>query len=165
MDEAQQARVHFMNEAKVSYIASADRYQSFDQPDQEPEIPSDIITAFNEKYKGAKKVEWAIKEDRYKVNFRFEGHEMFTYLDRRGTWIKSFTKLELQDIPEPVSGYLESEFSEYELTKVYLKDTPEGQTFTVAAKGESEYVWLEFDRRWTTSEQSCFINPAYLDNI
>ena len=128
-DEAQQARVHFMNEAKVSYIASADMYQSFDQPDQEPEIPNEIINAFNDKYKGAKKVEWAIKEDRYKINFRYEGHEMFTYLDRHGTWIKSFTRLELQDLPEPVNSFLESEYSAYELTKVYLKDTPDGPIF------------------------------------
>ena len=72
-DEAQQARVHFMNEAKVSYIASADMYQSFDQPDQEPEIPRNILSSFDDKYEGAKKVEWAIKEDRYKINFQFEG--------------------------------------------------------------------------------------------
>ena len=58
----------------------------------------------------------------------------FTYLDRHGTWIKSFTKLASQDLPDPVSSYLESEFSDYQLTKVYLKDTPDGQSFTVAAK-------------------------------
>ena len=144
-DEAQQARVHFMNEAKVSYIASADMYQSFDQPEEEPEIPRDIVASFKDKYHGAKKVEWTIKEDRYKINFQLEGHEMFAYLDRHGTWIKSFTKLGLQDLPKPVNGYLESEYSNYELTKVYLKDTPNGQTYTVAAKGENEYVWLEFD--------------------
>lgn len=144
-DEAQQARVHFMNEAKVSYIASADVYQSIEDPEQEPEIPRNIIASFKDKFSGARKVEWVIKEDRYKINFQLEGHEMFAYLDRHGTWMKSFTKLDLQDLPEPVNGYLESEFSSYELTKVYLKDTPDGQTFTVAAKGENEYVWLEFD--------------------
>jgi hypothetical protein len=70
---------------------------------------------------------------------------MFTYLDRHGLWIKSFTRLVLEDIPEPITSYLSSEYPEYELTKFYLKDTPEGQSYTVAARSVDEYVWLEFD--------------------
>lgn len=144
-DEAQQARVYFMNEAKVSYVASADMYQPLNERKQEPQIPANIIESFEEKYQGAKKIEWAIKEDRYKVNFQLEGNEMFAYLDRHGLWIKSFTKLNLEELPEPITQYLESEYPEYQLTKFYLKNTPDGQSYTVAAKGQSEYVWLEFD--------------------
>ena len=94
-----------------------------------------------------KKVEWVIKDDRYKINFEFDGNEMFTYLDRHGNWIKSFTKLTQQQLPAPIVSYLEKEYPEYQLTKYYLKQSPNGESFTVAAKGENEYVWLEFDEQ------------------
>ncbi len=146
-DEAQQARVHFMNEAKVSYIASAEMHQAMAPVNDEIEIPEDIKTAFKDRYKGAKKVEWVIKEDRYKVNFEYKGQEMFTYLDRHGLWIKSFTRLAQEDLPDAVTTFLQSEYPDYSLTKFYLKDTPDGQSYTVAAKGKNEYVWLEFDEK------------------
>lgn len=144
-DETLQTQVHFMNEAKVSYVASAEAYQPVERTDKAPEIPADIKDSFNSLYREAKKAQWAIREDRYKVNFEFKGQEMFTYLDRHGLWIKSFTRLVLEDIPEPIVSYLGSEYPEYELTKFYLKDTPDGQSYTVAVKGLNEYVWLEFD--------------------
>jgi hypothetical protein len=134
-----------MNAAKVSYVASADVYQPVLDPDQEADIPGDIRESFKTRYKGARKVDWTIKEDRYKVNFQFDDHEMFTYLDRHGNWMKSFTKLDSEKLPEQVIVFLESEYPDYELTKVYLKETAQGQSFTVAAKGDREYVWMEFD--------------------
>jgi hypothetical protein len=144
-DEALQARVHYMDAAKVSYVASADIYQPVLDPDQEADIPGDIRESFKSRYKGARKVDWTIKEDRYKVNFLLNGSEMFTYLDRHGNWMKSFTKLDSEKLPEQVIVFLESEYPDYELTKVYLKETAQGQSFTVAAKGDREYVWMEFD--------------------
>jgi len=144
-DEFLQARVHYMNAPKVSYVTSADIYQGTNYATQEPDIPDDIRRSFKEKYKEAKSVEWIIKEDRYKVNFIFKGSEMFTYLDRHGLWMKSFTKLKQVELPESVVTHLESNFPDYQLTKYYLKDTPQGKSYTVAVKGNHEYVWLEFD--------------------
>jgi len=145
VDEMLQTRVHYMNTAKVSYITSADVYRVSIETQQESEIPNDILQSFERKYKGARKVEWTIKEDRYKINFIFKGSEMFTYLDRHGLWMKSFTKLSQEELPEQVVSYLESQYQDYQLTKYYLKDTPSGQSYTIAVKGNSEYVWLEFD--------------------
>lgn len=145
-DEALQARVHYMNAAKVSYITSADVFEVYEDPNQEPEIPDEIKESFRNKYQGAKKVEWIIKEDRYKVNFLFNGNEMFTYLNRHGHWMKSFTRLDLEDLPQKVISYLEAEYPDYQLTKHYLKDTPDEKTYTVAVKGNGEYVWLEFNQ-------------------
>ncbi|GJM28570.1 MAG: hypothetical protein DHS20C17_12050 [Cyclobacteriaceae bacterium] len=144
-DEALQAQVHYMNAAKVSYVASAEVYQSVSDPDDEPEIPGEIRESFKLKYKGARKVEWAIKEDRYKVNFLLDGNDMFAYLDRHGDWMKSFTKLDLEKLPEQVVGFLETEYPDYQLTKIYLKETPYSQSYTIAVKGDQEYVWLEFN--------------------
>lgn len=154
-DEALQARVHYMNSAKVSYVASADVFQGISDPDEEPEIPNDIRESFKTKYKGAKKVEWAIKEDRYKINFEFDGNNMFTFLDRHGDWMKSFTKLEKVDLPEAVINYLDTEYPDYQLTKLYLKETPHSKSYTVAVKGKKEYVWLEFNENGVL-----LINPA-----
>ena len=145
-DEALQARVHYMNAAKVSYITSAEMYSPLLEVKQEPEIPSDIRASFKNMYQQAKKVEWVIKEDRYKVNFLYNGNEMFTYLDRHGDWMKSFTKLSREELPPPIVSFLESNYGDYQLTKFYLKDTPVGKSFTVAVKGSQEYVWLEFDQ-------------------
>lgn len=145
-DEVLQARVHFMNSAKVSYITSAEVYRVTKESKKEAEIPNDIRQSFQRKFEGASNVEWVIKEDRYKIKFVLKGSEMFAYLDRHGLWMKSFTKLKKEDLPKQVVLYLESEYSDYQLTKYYLKDTPSGQSYTVAAKGNSEYVWLEFDK-------------------
>ena len=145
-DEALQARIHYMNSAKVSYITSAEKYSPLQEVKQEPQIPGDIRASFKEMYQQAKKVEWVIKEDRYKVNFLFNGSEMFAYLDRHGNWMKSFTKLSSEELPPQIVSFLESEYGDYQLTKFYLKDTPVGKSFTVAVKGSSEYVWLEFDQ-------------------
>ena len=144
-DELLQARVHFMNAPKVSYVTSADVYQDTHKATQDPDIPNDIRQSFEEKYQDAKSVEWVIKEDRYKVNFIYKGSEMFTYLDRHGLWMKSFTKLKQAELPGSVVTHLESNFPDYQLTKYYLKDTPQGKSYTVAVKGNQEYVWLEFD--------------------
>ncbi len=142
-DDMLQARVHYMNSAKVSYVASAEVYRTIAEP--KPEIPENIRLAFLKKFEGASRVKWIIKEDRYKINFIFKGSEMFTYLDRHGLWIKSFTKLRQNEIPGQVVSYLESQYTGYQLTKHYLKDTPNGQFYTIAVKGDGEYVWLEFD--------------------
>ncbi len=144
-DEILQARVHYMNAAKVSYITSAEVYRVTKEPEKESEIPNDIQQCFKNIYKGARNVVWVIKEDRYKVNFIYKGNEMFTYLDRHGLWMKSFTKLKQDDLPRQVVLYLESQYPDYQLTKYYLKDKPSGKSYTVAIKGNSEYVWLEFD--------------------
>jgi CTP:phosphocholine cytidylyltransferase-like protein len=145
-DEALQARVHFMDAAKVSYITSADIFPVEDIK-QEPQIPNDIQASFKSMYQQAKKVEWVIKEDRYKVNFLLNGSEMFAYLDRHGKWMKSFTKLSREELPSEIVSYLDSEYGSYQLTKFYLKNTPHGKSFTVAVKGQHEYVWLEFDQQ------------------
>jgi len=144
-DEALQARMHYMNAAKVSYVASADVFQPITDPSEEPEIPNEIRDSFKGKFKGAKKTEWTIKEDRYKVTFELDGSEMFAYLDRHGDWMKSFTKLEQEQLPEQVLNYLDSEYPAYQLTKIYQKNTPYGKSYTIAVKGDQEYVWLEFD--------------------
>ena len=144
-DEINQARVHYMNDAKVSYVTSAEVYQVLSTDDKDPEIPVDIRRSFKDKYQAAKNVEWVIKEDRYKINFNLEGSEMFAYLDRHGIWIKSFTKLTLEELPQLVASYLDIYYADYQLTKYYLKTTPNGQSYTVAVKGNKEYVWLEFD--------------------
>jgi len=144
-DELLQARVHYMNAPKVSYVTSADIHQDTNKAIQEPDIPNDIRRSFEERYQDAKSIAWVIKEDRYKVNFIFKGSEMFTYLDRHGLWMKSFTKLKQEELPESVVNHLESNFPDYQLTKYYLKDTPQGVSYTVAVKGNQEYVWLEFD--------------------
>ena len=70
-DELLQARVHYMNAPKVSYVTSADIHQDTNKAIQEPDIPSDIRRSFEERYQDAKSIAWVIKEDRYKVNFIF----------------------------------------------------------------------------------------------
>ncbi|MDH3710619.1 MAG: hypothetical protein OER04_12055 [Cyclobacteriaceae bacterium] len=143
-DELLQARMHFMNSAKVSYIASGDRIYT-DPGANKTQVPEDIKAAFFERYQRALQVQWIIKDDRYKINFVQEGNDMFAYLDRRGNWIKSFTKIDQQTLPEAVVQYLTSHYEGYELTKCYMKDTPMGSSITLAVKKNGNYVWLEFD--------------------
>jgi hypothetical protein len=145
-EEMLQARMHYMNQAKVSYLATAEQPVNPDWAYQETEIPKEIIAAFKEIYPQATQEQWMIKEDRYKIQFHWQGEAHFTYFDRRGHWIKTFTKKSNQTIPESVSEYLSTHYSDYQLTKFYLKTTPNGSGYTIALKGQGSYIWLEFDQ-------------------
>ncbi len=148
-DEMLQARVHYMNDAKVSYLAavevSTDLAVAYRPVIENEEVPEEIKTSFLAKYEKAKQVEWTVKEDRYKVSFVFEGQGMFAYIDRHGHWIKSFTKLVNNELPEMLSDYLSTNYPGYQLAKYYLKETPNGSSYTLAVKKEGIYIWLEFD--------------------
>jgi len=84
-EEMLQARMHYMNEAKVSYLASAEQPVAPDWVYNNVKIPTEIKTAFKDKYPQATDEQWMLKEDRYKVNFQSEGEVRFAYLDRRGS--------------------------------------------------------------------------------
>lgn len=143
-DEILQARMHFMNAAKVSYLAS--NYSvTASQSSPNQQIPAEIKAAFFAKYKSAQEVQWVIKDDRYKINFELQGKGMFAYLDRRGNWIKSFTKVSQAELPAAIVEYLEVHYQGYQLSKCYLKDTPATVGYTLAVKKDGSYVWLEFD--------------------
>ncbi len=147
-DEMDQARVHYMYSAKVSYLASS--HEIMQQATMEPgtlEIPQEILDAFQQLYADATHENWIIKEDRYKVHFSLEGKAMFTYLDRRGHWIKSLTKISEEHLPEAVTNYLDAHHPEHQLVKYYLKDTPNGKSFVLAVKKNNQYHWLEFDKK------------------
>ncbi len=144
-DEMLQARVHFMNDAKVSYISEDNAPQESYLTPSTDEIPSNIQASFQAKYREAVNVHWVIKEDRYKIRFEQGGEEMFAYYDRRGHWIKSFTKLTQKELPKAISQYLDSQYNSHELAKFYLKDTPNGTFYLLAVKKDQKYIWLEFD--------------------
>ena len=144
-EEMLQARMHYMNQAKVSYLASVIQPSNPDWVYSETEIPAKIMEAFKEKYPEATQEQWMIKEDRYKINFMANGAAHFTYFDRRGHWIKTFTKKDRQSVPDRITAFLDRHYQDYEVTKFYLKATPNGSGYTLALKRNGDYIWLEFD--------------------
>ena len=144
-EEMAQARMHYMHQAKVSYLASAEQPTNPDWIYNETEIPSEIQAAFKLKYPQADQEQWMVKEDRYKINFRSQGEAHFAYFDRRGHWIKTFTKKSLQTMPEVIADYLNKNYQDYQTAKFYFKATPNGSGYTMALKREGRYIWLEFN--------------------
>ncbi|MGI9541737.1 MAG: hypothetical protein ACR2MX_00680 [Cyclobacteriaceae bacterium] len=108
-------------------------------------VPDAVKNTFSQRYKGAQQIVWDNKDDQYKATFQYKGKTMFAFFDRSGYWMKSFTKVNPQDLPVSVMLYIQEHLDGYELSRHYLRADTEVESYAVAVKKGTDYVWMQFD--------------------
>lgn len=109
----------------------------------ESDVPSAVVTAFQEKYPDAKDVEWEKESDaELEAEFELNGQEMSANFTQDGTWLETETEMKEKDLPEAVKNALKSQFADYEIEEIEKIATPE----------QAEAYEVELEKGETTLE-------------
>lgn len=102
--------------------------------------PSEVIKqAFNQKFPGAKEMDWEIEENGWEVSFKLKDKEMSAEFDLVGNWLKTETELKKKEIPEAVKNTLRDKFPGYKVEKAEWEVTPERHIYEIdLKKGKKE---------------------------
>lgn len=109
----------------------------------ESDVPTAVMSAFQDKYPDAKDVEWE-KESATEMEAEFElnDEEMSANFSPDGTWLETETEIKKEDLPEAVKSTLKSEFADYEVEEVEKVATLE-QAEAYEAEPEKDETTLE----------------------
>lgn len=108
-------------------------------------VPDAVRSTFQQRYKDAKGIAWEDNDEEYKATFQYKGKMMFAFFDQYGSWKKSFTKVSPQDLPVSVMLYIQENLDGYELSRHYLRADTEVESYAIAVKKGTDYVWMQFD--------------------
>jgi len=108
-------------------------------------LPESVEDAFDQRYKGATNTVWENREKQFKATFQYKGKMMFAFFDINGVWKKSFTKVATTDLPVSVMLYIQENLDGYELNRHYLRADTERESYAIAVKKGTDYVWMQFD--------------------
>lgn len=94
----------------------------------QPEIPSVVLNAFQQKYANLESVKWETKGDLYKAEFKVgsRGHDV--WLDKSGKIKKHKEDFPKKELPASIQQQLSSEFKSYKLDDADKIET-DGQVF------------------------------------
>ncbi len=111
---------------------------SFSSCEQE-KVPEKVKSAFNQKYPGAKKVDWDMEEkNEWEAEFEMNEKEMSATFDQNGKWLETETEIEDEDIPAAVKETLKSQFKDYEVEEAEYLESPEAIGFEIKLEGDEE---------------------------
>jgi hypothetical protein len=87
------------------------------------EVPSVVLNAFQAKFASAQNVEWELKGEEYKGEFKVgkRGHDV--WIDKTGKIRKHKEDFPKSELPAPIKQQLEKQFSAYKIEDVDKIDT------------------------------------------
>lgn len=102
--------------------------------------PEAVKSAFNEKFKNAKEVEWSQEDEtEWEAEFEMNGKEYSANFSNDGKWKETEHEIENSELPEAVRATISQEFGEYEIESAEISETVEGVVFELAIEqGEEE---------------------------
>ncbi len=110
--------------------------------------PSEVIKqAFNQKFPGAKEMDWEIEENGWEVSFKLKDKEMSAEFDLVGNWMKTETELKKKDIPDAVKSTLRDKFPGYKVEKAEWEVTPDRQTYEIDLKKGKKEKEVTLDKK------------------
>ncbi|MEM7368808.1 MAG: PepSY-like domain-containing protein [Bacteroidota bacterium] len=108
------------------------------------EIPDAVLTAFQNQFPSARKIEWKPAGNEWLVNFRDdEGKKKVTY-HASGTWIATEDKLEKSDIPQNIMTHYQTQYGDYTLTGVRLFRSKNNSFYKIYVDQDQEQLQLRY---------------------
>lgn len=102
--------------------------------------PTEVTTAFSQKFPTAKKVKWDKEnETEWEAEFKMNGKEFSANFTSEGIWKETENEISEAEIPLAVKQTLESEFAGYKIEESEISETAAGKVYEFALeKDESE---------------------------
>lgn len=102
--------------------------------------PTEVTTAFSQKFPTAKKVKWDKEnETEWEAEFKMNGKEFSANFTSEGIWKETENEISQAEIPLAVKQTLESEFAGYKIEESEISETAAGKVYEFALeKDESE---------------------------
>lgn len=102
--------------------------------------PTEVTTAFSQKFPTAKKVKWDKEnETEWEAEFKMNGKEFSANFTSEGIWKETENEISEAEIPLAVKQTLESEFNGYKIEESEISITKDGKVYEFALeKDESE---------------------------
>ena len=108
--------------------------------------PSEVVKqAFNQKFPGAKEMDWEVIEQGWEVSFKLKDKEMSAEFNLVGEWLKTETELKKKDIPDAVKNTLRGKFPGYKVEKAEREVTPDRHTYEIDLKKGKEEKEVTLD--------------------
>lgn len=99
--------------------------------------PEKVKSAFNQKYPGAKEVDWDMeKENEWEAEFEMNEKEMSATFDENGQWLETETEMEENDLPATVKETLKTQFKAYEVEEAEYLESPEYTGYEIELEGK-----------------------------
>ncbi len=110
--------------------------------------PSVVIKqAFNQKFPGAKDMDWEVDEQGWEVSFKLKDKEMSAWFDLVGNWQKTETELRKRDIPDVVKNTLHNKFPGFKVEKVGWVVTPDFHAYEIELKKGKKEKEITIDKK------------------
>lgn len=92
--------------------------------------PTEVTTAFSQKFPTAKKVRWdKEKETEWEAEFKVDGKEFSANFTSEGIWKETEHEISKAEIPEDVNMTLKSEFADYKIEEPEVSETAAGKVY------------------------------------
>lgn len=85
---------------------------------------------FELKYPNARDVEWEAKADYYEVEFKWNGHNMTAYFDKKGLWQSTETEVRFKELPNAVKQAVKtSDYADWKTDDIDLVEKADGTSY------------------------------------
>ncbi len=107
--------------ASASFLACSQA-----QSTQPSEVPSVVLTAFQEKFPQASDIAWDKESDtEWEAEFKMDNKEMSANFSPEGKWLQTETDIKEKELPEAVKNTIKSQFIGYEIEESAQVAMPE----------------------------------------
>jgi hypothetical protein len=145
------------NVALIMALAIAVSLQSCAKNNEDGKAPDKVISAFNQKFPKAKKVEWEKEnENEWEAEFKIDGKEYSANFSSNGEWSETEYEIKESQIPENILAILNSNFTDYEIEGAEIAETIAGKSYEFEIEqGEDEFeVVIDAQGNLTKKKQS-----------
>jgi len=112
----------------------------------EKNVPSNVASAFSQKFQGASKVKWSKENDKeWEAEFKMDGKEFSANFDNSGAWTETEYEITAKEIPAAVKAALDKEFAGYKVAEPEVSETQEGKVFEFALNKGKERLEAAID--------------------
>jgi hypothetical protein len=112
----------------------------------EKNVPSNVATAFSQKFPDATKVKWGKEGDKeWEAEFNMNEKEYSANFDNSGVWKETEYEITAKEIPAAVRATLDKEFAGYKVAKSEVSETQDGKIFEFALSKDKEKLEAAID--------------------
>ena len=108
-------------------------------------IPSAVVSSFQQKFSNTTQVEWEVESNVYKVEFKSNGHEQEAWIDQSGRVISHKEELLISELPAAVTAGIERDFPGYRREDAEKLETDGKTTYKLDVKKAKEEWKVIYD--------------------
>ena len=113
---------------------------------KESEVPKNVISAFQAKFKGAKVKKWEKENDKFEVEFDFNKNEMSADFSADGKLLESEQEIKTSELSKTITDYITKNYAGYKLGEAAKITGADGKiSFEAEVSKGKEKMDLIFD--------------------